>query len=116
MDFFMGKFKSVYLEDPISTWTTDGFDDNHCLDTIPLQITLNFDEVMKLASTKRDLDQEHERFFFAHDENLSYVAEHKFGEQYQEVDEDEERNKEADLDITLPKHLIATVNRGEEVD
>ena len=77
-------------------------------------------KVMKLASTKRDLDQEHERFFFAHDENLSYVAEHKFGEQYQEddeeLDEDEERNNEADTDITLPKHLIATVNRGEEVD
>ena len=45
MDFFLDKFKSVYLEDPISTWTTDGFDDNHCLDTIPMQITLNFDEV-----------------------------------------------------------------------
>merc|ERR1719289_56734 len=120
MDFFLDKFKSVYLEDPISTWTTDGFDDNHCLDTIPMQITLNFDEVMKLASTKRDLDQAHERFFFAHDENLSYVAEHKFGEQYQEddeeLDEDEEWNKEADIDITLPKHLTVTVNRGEEVD
>ena len=75
-------------------------------------------KVMKLASTKRDLDQEHERFFFAHDENLSYVAEHKFGEQYQEDDEeldDEERNNEADIDITLPKHLIIAV-RGEEVD
>ena len=75
---------------------------------------------MKLASTKRDLDQEHERFFFAHDENLSYVAEHKFGEQYQEddedPDEDEEGNSEADIDITLPKHLNVTVNRGEEVD
>ena len=75
-------------------------------------------KVMKLASTKRDLDQEHERFFFAHDENLSYVAEHKFGEQYQEEDDeelDEERNNEADIDITLPKHLIIAV-RGEEVD
>ena len=47
MDFFLDKFKSVYLEDPISTWTTDGFDDNHCLDTIPMQITLNFDEVWR---------------------------------------------------------------------
>ena len=79
---------------------------------------MNAFKVMKLASTKRDLDQEHERFFFAHDENLSYVAEHKFGEQYQEDDEelDEERNNEADIDITLPKHLLVTVNRGEEVD
>ena len=81
---------------------------------------MNSFKVMKLASTKRDLDQEHERFFFAHDENLSYVAEHKFGEQYQEddeePDEDEEGNKEADIDITLPKHLIVAVNRGEDVD
>merc|ERR1719447_806767 len=72
------------------------------------------DAQRKLASTKRDLDQEHERFFFAHDENLSYVAEHKFGEQYQEEDDeelDEERNNEADIDITLPKHLLVTVNR-----
>ena len=81
---------------------------------------MNAFKVMKLASTKRDLDQEHERFFFAHDENLSYVAEHKFGEQYQEdeeePDEDEDGNSEADIDITLPKHLIVTVNRGEDVD
>ena len=45
MDFFLDKFKSTYMEDLVSTWTTDGFDDNHCLDTIPMQITLNFDEV-----------------------------------------------------------------------
>ena len=81
---------------------------------------MNSFKVMKLASTKRDLDQEHERFFFAHDENLSYVAEHKFGEQYQEddeePDEDDERNNGADIDITLPKHLIVTVNRGEDAD
>ena len=75
---------------------------------------------MKLASTNKDIDPERERFFFAHDENLSYVAEHKFGEQYQEdeeePDEDEDGNSEADIDITLPKHLFVTVNKGEEVD
>ena len=80
------------------------------------QNVMNALKVMKLASTKRDLDQEHERFFFAHDENLSYVAEHKFGEQYQEDDEELDEDEEADIDITLPKHLIVTVNRGEEVD
>merc|ERR1719193_2801764 len=95
MDFFLDKFKSTYMEDPVSTWTTDGFDDNHCLDTIPMQITLNFDEVMKLASTNKDIDPEHERFFFAHDENLSYVAEQKFGEQSDdEEDEDESQSRQ----------------------
>merc|ERR1719209_1314828 len=113
MDFFLDKFKSTYMEDPVSTWTTDGFDDNHCLDTIPMQITLNFDEVMKLASTNKDIDPEHERFFFAHDENLSYVAEQKFGEQSDD-EEDEEDYEEEEGDVTLPKHLKITVNRGKD--
>jgi len=113
MDFFLDKFKSTYMEDPVSTWTTDGFDDNHCLDTIPMQITLNFDEVMKLASTNKDIDPEHERFFFAHDENLSYVAEQKFGEQSDD-EEDGEDEEEEEGDVTLPKHLKVTVNQGKD--
>jgi len=118
MDFFLDKFKSTYMEDPVSTWTTDGFDDNHCLDTIPMQITLNFDEVMKLASTNKDIDPEHERFFFAHDENLSHVAEQKFGEQSddEEDEEEDEEDDEEEGDVTLPKHLKITVNRGKDFD
>jgi len=116
MDFFLDKFKSTYMEDPITTWTTDGFDDNHCLDTIPMQITLNFDEVMKLASTNKTIDPEHERFFFAHDENLSYVAEQKFGEQSDdEGDEEEDEEEGEEGDVTLPKHLKVTVNGGTAI-
>jgi len=118
MDFFLDKFKSTYMEDPISTWTTDGFDDNHCLDTIPMQITLNFDEVMKLASTNKTIDPEHERFFFAHDENLSYVAEQKFGEQSDDEGDEEEDDEEGEGeegDVTLPKHLKVTVNGGTAI-
>ena len=84
MDFFLDKFKSTYLGDNASTWITDGFDDNHSLDTIPMQVTLNFDEVMRLAATNKALDEESERFYFAHDENLSYVADQKFGRQEEE--------------------------------
>jgi len=118
MDFFLDKFKSTYMEDLVSTWTTDGFDDNHCLDTIPMQITLNFDEVMKLASTNKDIDPEHERFFFAHDENLSYVAEQKFGEQSDDEEDEDEEDEEEEVggDVTLPKHLKITVNRGKDFD
>ena len=65
---------------------------------------------MKLASTNKDIDPEHERFFFAHDENLSYVAEQKFGEQSD--DEGDEEDDEEEGDVTLPKHLKVTVNRG----
>merc|ERR1719209_2924055 len=74
---------------------------------------------MKLASTNKDIDPEHERFFFAHDENLSYVAEQKFGEQSDdEEDEDEEEDEEGEGegDVTLPKHLKITVNRGKDFD
>ena len=67
---------------------------------------------MKLASTNKDIDPEHERFFFAHDENLSYVAEQKFGEQSDdEEDEEDYEEEEEEGDVTLPKHLKITVNR-----
>merc|ERR1712029_236347 len=55
-----------------------------------------------------------ERFFFAHDENLSYVAEQKFGEQSD--DEEDEDDEEEEGDVTLPKHLKITVNRGKDFD
>lgn len=70
-------------------------------------------QVMKLASTNKDIDPEHERFFFAHDENLSYVAEQKFGEQSDD-EEDGEDEEEEEGDVTLPKHLKVTVNQGKD--
>ena len=70
-------------------------------------------QVMKLASTNKAIDPEHERFFFAHDENLSYVAEQKFGEQSDD-EGDEEDEEEEEGDVTLPKHLKITVNRGDD--
>merc|ERR1711936_806454 len=76
--------------------------------------TLNFDEVMKLASTNKDIDPEHERFFFAHDENLSYVAEQKFGEQSDDEEDGEDEEEEEEGDVTLPKHLKVTVNQGKD--
>ena len=69
---------------------------------------------MKLASTNKDIDPERERFFFAHDETLSYVAEQKFGEQSDDEEDDEEEEEECD--VTLAKHLIVTVNRGKDFD
>ena len=69
---------------------------------------------MKLASTNKDIDPEHERFFFAHDENLSYVAEQKFGEQSDDEgdEEDDEEDDEEEGNVTLPKHLKVIVNPG----
>ena len=71
-------------------------------------------QVMKLASTNKTIDPEHERFFFAHDENLSYVAEQKFGEQSDDEEDEEEGEEEEEGDVTLPKHLKITVNRGDD--
>ena len=71
---------------------------------------------MKLASTNKTIDPEHERFFFAHDENLSYVAEQKFGEQSDdEGDEEDDEEEGGEGDVTLPKHLKVTVNGGTAI-
>ena len=106
MDFFLDKFKSTYLGDVTSTWLTDGFDDNHCLDTIPMQVTTNFEEVMNLAATNRKMDEENERFFFAHDENLSYMADKMFGDT--EDQDDLEDAKEAKEIKMMEKRLVPT--------
>jgi len=84
-DFFLDKFKSTYLGDDISTWITDGFDDNHFIDTIPFQITRNFDAVMNLAATNRIFDCEEDRYYFSHNENVSFMADTNFSDM---VDED----------------------------
>jgi len=84
-DFFLDKFKSTYLGDDISTWITDGFDDSHFIDTIPFQITCNFDTVMSLAATNRMFDCEEDRYYFSHNEDVSFMADKNFSDI---VDED----------------------------
>jgi len=79
-DFFLDKFKSTYLGDDISTWITDGFDDSHFIDTIPFQITCNFDGVLNLAATNRMFDCEEDRYYFSHDEDASFMADKKFSD------------------------------------
>jgi len=65
-NFFHGNFRA-------RTWVTWGGDDAHGIDTIPYQIACNFDNVMKLASTKRVLAP-NECFYFMHDEIISSQA------------------------------------------
>ena len=58
MEFFHENFKSLFFnpDQEAPNWITLGLDDSHPLDTVPFQITQNFDEVLKLASTRRPRD------------------------------------------------------------
>ena len=87
--FFRDKFKStVACGDDTKTWITDGGDDAHGFDTIPYQIACNFDNVLKLASTKRILGPK-EYFFFEHDEIKSSRAQRCFDEGFRKMLEDD---------------------------
>ena len=69
-DFFREKFKSEFFGDyygeSVKTtfyWFTDGNDDAHCMDTIPYQITQNFDKLMQLAASTVTLNPARERIY-----------------------------------------------------
>ena len=62
-----------------ANWISFGFDDTHHMDTVPYQITRNFEEVLKLASSKKVLDPtQYERFYFEDNEELSCKASFSF--------------------------------------
>ena len=80
-EFFHKNFKSRFFDHELgfSNWITFGWDDSHAGDTVPYQITKNFEEVLKLASTKKVLDpNQYERFYFKNDQTLSFEAMVKF--------------------------------------
>ena len=80
-EFFHKNFKSTYFgaDKKDANWITLGADDTHQMDTVPYQITQNFDEVLKLASTKKILDPtQYERFYFEDNEELSRKASFSF--------------------------------------
>ena len=92
MEFFHENFKSLFFnpDQEAPNWITLGLDDSHTLDTVPFQITQNFDEVLKLASTRRVLDpNQYEHFYFKNNEWLSFRASFRF-ERDQEEEEDED--------------------------
>jgi len=69
-EFFRDKFKSEFFGDSYGEsvkttffWFTDGNDDAHCMDTIPYQITQNFDELMQLAASTVTLNPARERIY-----------------------------------------------------
>ena len=99
MEFFHENFKSLFFnpDQEAPNWITLGLDDSHTLDTVPFQITQNFDEVLKLASTRRVLDpNQYEHFYFKNNEWLSFRASFRFERDQDEEEEDghEVGNKE----------------------
>ena len=61
--------KSFFLEhfgdfDGGDFWFTDGSDDTHHFEVIPFQVTQNFEELMKLASSNRKIKKGQEAFYF----------------------------------------------------
>jgi len=93
-EFFHDKFKSKYFNPdlPVSNWITLGLDDDHAYNVVPYQITRNFNEVMKLAASKKVLDpNQYEHFYFASDEMASFLASRKFEGDF---DEDAEEDLE----------------------
>ena len=81
-DFFMKHFK--FAADKECKWYSTGGDDHHGFDFWPFEITCNFDNVMRLAASKKfntmDPRDRYDRFFFeAGDEEFCYKAQKRFG-------------------------------------
>jgi len=81
--FFHENFKTLYMNDEYTNWITLGNDDSHCFDTVPYQITCNFDQLVKFSATKRVLDKNEDRFFLMCDEIKSNKAKKRFCREWQ---------------------------------
>ena len=92
-DFFLKHFKGA--ADDECKWTSDGGDDARGFDVMPFEITRNFDNVMKLAASKKfrtmDPRDRSDRFYFeGGDETFCYKAEKRFGDLGQMLRDDGE--------------------------
>ena len=64
---------------PVGSWYTDGGDDSHYLDTVPFQITWNFDEVVAKACRSRKPPYSNmKEVYFENDEIKSFDASFAF--------------------------------------
>ena len=81
-DFFRKHFK--FAADEECKWYSTGGDDHHGFDVWPFEITCNFDNVIRLAASKKfntmDPRDRYDRFFFeGGDEEFCYKAQKRFG-------------------------------------
>ena len=92
-DFFLEHFKGA--ADDECKWYSDGNSDACGFDVMPFEITRNFDNVMKLAASKKfrtiDPTNRYDRFYFeGGDQMFCYKAEKRFGDLGQMLRDDGE--------------------------
>ena len=86
---------------PDSNWITLGLDDSHLFDTLPFNVTQDFETVMRLASSKKVLDpNQHEHYYFKNDECVSYKAFRKFEQEEEGNDEEEQEDEDEEEEAT----------------
>ena len=84
-----------------SNWITLGLDDSHTYDTLPYNVTQDFDTVMRLASSKKVLDpNQHEHYYFKNDECVSNKAFRKFEQEKEDDDEEEKEDEDEEEEAT----------------
>jgi len=101
-DFFHNSF-------PEEEWFTDGADDSHAFDTVPYQITKNFQHVVALACSPRN---KLERVYFSNDEIASDKARKLFDSNtvmYNDSFLDKESLEDENLTYSDAAHVIVAV-------
>jgi len=101
-DFFHSSF-------PEEGWFTDGADDSHAFDTVPYQITKNFQHVVALACSPRNMQ---ERVYFQNDEIASDRARKLFDANtvmYNDSFLDKESLEDENLTYSDAAHVIVAV-------
>jgi len=101
-DFFHSSF-------PEEGWFTDGADDSHAFDTVPFQITKNFQHVVALACSPRNMQ---ERVYFQNDEIASDRARKLFDANtvmYNDSFLDKESLEDENLTYSDAAHVIVAV-------
>lgn len=101
-DFFHEQFSD-------DTWFTDGADDSHSFDTVPFQITQNFDNVVALACAHKNPGS---KIYFENDEGKSARARNLFDSNtvmYMDNFLEPESLEDHGLSFTDALHIIAAV-------
>ena len=88
-------------------WFTTGADDSHGLDTVPFQITQNFNGVMILACAPRTLGT---RVYFENNEGICYTARYLFELSRLDSKFDIYRLEDLGISITDGFHMIAAMH------
>jgi len=108
-DLYSWREEFFHSSFPEECWFTDGGDDSHEFDTVPYQITKNFEHVVGLACSPKDI---HEKIYFKSDEIASARARTLFDTNTVMYDEsflDKEFLETQGLSFSAAAHVIVAV-------